>query len=76
MVCRDPDGRVVLLNSEQHACQPGWCADEVLARDRFKRFVVGVYVNVPTVDILVKSLKSKHDAEHFAFDWCSDLSFR
>ena len=38
----------------------------MLAGDCFKRFVVGVHVNVPTVDILVKLLKSKH--VHFAFD--------
>ena len=30
--------------------------------------MVRMYVHVPSIDVLVESLKSKHDAQHFAFN--------
>ena len=36
--------------------------------DGLKRFVVRMHFHVPSIDVLVESLKSKHDAQHFAFN--------
>ena len=35
--------------------------------DGLKRFMVRMDFHVPFIDVLVESLKSKHDAQHFAF---------
>ena len=35
--------------------------------DGVKRFMVRMYFHVPSIDVFVESLKSKHDAQHFAF---------
>ena len=31
------------------------------------RFMVRMHFHMPSIDVLVESLKSKHDAQHFAF---------
>ena len=36
--------------------------------DGFKRFMVRMHFHVPSIYVLVQSLKSKHDAQHFAFN--------
>ena len=36
--------------------------------DGLKRIMVHMHVHVPSIDVLVESLKSKHDAQHFAFN--------
>ena len=34
--------------------------------DRLKRFMVRMHFHVPSIDVLLGSLKSKRDAQHFA----------
>ena len=36
--------------------------------DGLKRFMVRVHFHVPSIHVLVESLKSKHDANHVAFN--------
>ena len=36
--------------------------------DGLKRFMVSMHFHVPSIDVLVESLKSKHDAQHVAFN--------
>ena len=36
--------------------------------DGLMRFMVRMHVHVPSIDVLVESLKSEHDAQHFAFN--------
>ena len=36
--------------------------------DGLKRFMVRMHFHVPSIDVLVESLKSKHDAQHFALN--------
>ena len=36
--------------------------------DGLKRFMVRMHFHVPSIGVLVESLKSKHDAQHFAFN--------
>ena len=52
------DAHVVLLYAEKHTCQPGWGSEEMFG---LKRFMVRMHFHVPSIDVLVESLKSKHD---------------
>ena len=36
--------------------------------DGLERFMVSMHFHVPSRDMLVESLKSTHDAQHFAFN--------
>ena len=47
---------------------PTWLGSEgMFGVDGLKRFRVRMHFHLPSIDLFVESLKSKHDAQHFAF---------
>ena len=40
----------------------------MLGVDGLKRFMVRMHFHVPSIDVLVESLKSKHDSQYFALN--------
>ena len=49
-------------------CQPRWDSEDMFVVDGLKRCMVRMHFHVPSIEVLVESLKSKHDAQHFVFN--------
>ena len=46
----------------------GGGSEEMFGVYGLKRFMVHIHFHVTSIDVLVESLKSKHDSQHFAFN--------
>lgn len=53
------DPEVVFLELEKLVLEPGWCCCQLLLGDAFQWFVVGVYDDVVTGEVLVEPARAE-----------------